>query len=145
MLRIPAGRVADHEGAPWLRGLRAIAHVHKGEFRLTPNQNLMISGVSAEQRQAMFKDLESQESGLKRIIADIGQVVDRLDRAGLSINTATAATVTTTEQASRRTLDRAFLLAAAFALLLLVGLPISFLSYRFFAKRMGVAKEIQQN
>jgi sulfite reductase (NADPH) hemoprotein beta-component len=50
LLRIPAGRVADHEGAPWLSGLRAIARVHTGEFRITPNQNLMISGVSADQR-----------------------------------------------------------------------------------------------
>ena len=38
------------EGAPWLSGLRAIAHIHTGEFRITPNQNLLISRVSAEQR-----------------------------------------------------------------------------------------------
>jgi sulfite reductase (NADPH) hemoprotein beta-component len=50
LLRIPAGRVGDHEGAPWLSGLRAIARIHTGEFRITPNQNLMISGVSAAQR-----------------------------------------------------------------------------------------------
>ena len=50
LLRIPAGRVADHEGAPWLSGLRAIARVHQGDFRITPNQNLLISGVSADQR-----------------------------------------------------------------------------------------------
>jgi sulfite reductase (NADPH) hemoprotein beta-component len=50
LLRIPAGRIADLEGAPWLSGLRAIARVHQGEFRITPNQNLMISGVSADQR-----------------------------------------------------------------------------------------------
>jgi len=50
LLRIPSGRIADLEGAPWLSGLRAIAQVHRGDFRITPNQNLLISGVSAEQR-----------------------------------------------------------------------------------------------
>ena len=50
LLRIPAGRVADREGAPWMTGLRAIAAVHRGEFRITANQNLMISGVPPEQR-----------------------------------------------------------------------------------------------
>src|SRR5262249_12496426 len=44
VVRIPAGRVADREGTPWLTGLRAIAGVHSGDFRITPNQNLMISG-----------------------------------------------------------------------------------------------------
>jgi sulfite reductase (NADPH) hemoprotein beta-component len=50
LLRIPSGRIADREGAPWLSGLRAIARLHTGDFRITPNQNLLISGVSAAQR-----------------------------------------------------------------------------------------------
>ena len=50
LLRIPAGRIADREAAPWLSGLRAIARIHSGDFRITPNQNLLISGVSAGQR-----------------------------------------------------------------------------------------------
>jgi sulfite reductase (NADPH) hemoprotein beta-component len=49
-LHIPAGRVADREGATPLSGLRAIARVHRGEFRLTPNQNLIIAGVPADLR-----------------------------------------------------------------------------------------------
>src|SRR5207237_1865187 len=34
-------------------GLRAIAKVHKGLFRLTPNQNLIIAGVAPEDRPAI--------------------------------------------------------------------------------------------
>jgi len=49
-LRIEAGRIADRPGAPHLRGLREIAKVHRGEFRLTPNQNLIIANVAATQR-----------------------------------------------------------------------------------------------
>jgi sulfite reductase (NADPH) hemoprotein beta-component len=49
-LRIPAGRVADRDGMPWLTGLREIAGMHDGDFRLTPNQNLIIAGVAADQR-----------------------------------------------------------------------------------------------
>ena len=32
LLRIPSGRIADHDGAPWLSGLRAIAQIHTGRF-----------------------------------------------------------------------------------------------------------------
>lgn len=50
-LRIEAGRVADRPGAPHLTGLREIANVHRGEFRLTANQNLVIAGVPAGERE----------------------------------------------------------------------------------------------
>jgi len=49
-LRIPAGRIADRDGARHLTGLRAIAGVHTGDFRLTPNQNLVIANVAAGDR-----------------------------------------------------------------------------------------------
>jgi len=49
-LHIAAGRVADTPGQPWLTGLREIAKVHRGEFRLTCNQNLIIAGVAAADR-----------------------------------------------------------------------------------------------
>ncbi len=49
-LRIPAGRVADREGAPWRSGLREIASIHSGHFRITPNQNLVIADVAEEAR-----------------------------------------------------------------------------------------------
>ncbi len=44
------GRIADVGGARQLSGLRAIAEVHKGEFRLTPNQNVIVSCVDAPDR-----------------------------------------------------------------------------------------------
>jgi len=50
-LSLPAGRIADGDGATALTGLREIAGVHEGEFRLTPNQNLVIAGVPAAQRE----------------------------------------------------------------------------------------------
>ncbi|HSE13124.1 MAG TPA: assimilatory sulfite reductase (NADPH) hemoprotein subunit [Rudaea sp.] len=49
-LRIESGRIADRAGAPHLKGLREIARVHRGEFRLTPNQNLVIANVAPTER-----------------------------------------------------------------------------------------------
>ena len=47
-----SGRVADWEGGPkHLTGLREIARVHRGDFRLTPNQNLVIAGIATEDRE----------------------------------------------------------------------------------------------
>ena len=44
-LYIESGRVADRDGSPQLSGLREIARVHTGDFRLTPNQNLIVADV----------------------------------------------------------------------------------------------------
>jgi sulfite reductase (NADPH) hemoprotein beta-component len=52
-LFIENGRVADRAGATQLTGLREIARILKGELRLTPNQNVVISGVAAEDRAAI--------------------------------------------------------------------------------------------
>ncbi|MBV6418351.1 MAG: Sulfite reductase [NADPH] hemoprotein beta-component [Steroidobacteraceae bacterium] len=52
-LRIPSGRIADRDSARQLSGLRAIAQVHRGDFRLTPNQNLIIANVAPEDRAAI--------------------------------------------------------------------------------------------
>lgn len=50
-LFIPSGRVRDHdEGPQYRKGLIEVAKVHKGEFRVTPNQNLIIAGVSADDK-----------------------------------------------------------------------------------------------
>ncbi len=45
-LFVENGRIADSKGRRYLSGLRAIAQHHKSEFRLTPNQNLIISKVA---------------------------------------------------------------------------------------------------
>lgn len=49
-LNLSAGRIADRPGAPHLTGLREIANVHRGEFRMTANQNLVIAGVPDSER-----------------------------------------------------------------------------------------------
>ncbi len=49
-LFIENGRIRDTAEAPLMTALREIARVHTGEFRLTPNQNLIIANVPAEQR-----------------------------------------------------------------------------------------------
>lgn len=53
-LFIENGRVKDVPGgAQWLTGLRRIAEVHDGDFRLTPNQNLIVADVPPEKRKAI--------------------------------------------------------------------------------------------
>ncbi len=44
-LYIENGRVIDLPNAPIMTGLRKIAEIHQGDFRITPNQNLIIAGV----------------------------------------------------------------------------------------------------
>jgi sulfite reductase (NADPH) hemoprotein beta-component len=49
-LSLPSGRIADRGEQSHLTGLREIALVHQGEFRLTATQNLIIAGVPASER-----------------------------------------------------------------------------------------------
>ena len=49
-LSLPCGRIADRDAQPHLTGLREIARIHQGEFRLTATQNLIIAGVPAAER-----------------------------------------------------------------------------------------------
>ncbi|MEP6485340.1 MAG: assimilatory sulfite reductase (NADPH) hemoprotein subunit [Rudaea sp.] len=49
-LHIEAGRIVDRDGASHRTGLREIAAIHGGEFRLTPNQNLIVANVAPDQR-----------------------------------------------------------------------------------------------
>jgi sulfite reductase (NADPH) hemoprotein beta-component len=52
-LFVENGRLADFPARPLLTGLRRIAAVHDGELRLTPNQNVIVSGVAPEKRPAI--------------------------------------------------------------------------------------------
>jgi sulfite reductase (NADPH) hemoprotein beta-component len=53
-LFIENGRVRDIPGGPqWLTGLRRIAEIHNGDFRLTANQNLMIANVPKKKHKAI--------------------------------------------------------------------------------------------
>ena len=71
-LHILSGRVKDVPGWPMKTALREIAQIHSGDFRLTPSQNLTISGVTAEQRPAIEEILsrhglaaENRRSGMR--------------------------------------------------------------------------------
>jgi sulfite reductase (NADPH) hemoprotein beta-component len=49
-LYVENGRVYDAKEYPLLSGLRAIAKVHTGDFRLTANQNLIIADITPQQK-----------------------------------------------------------------------------------------------
>jgi sulfite reductase (NADPH) hemoprotein beta-component len=49
-LHILSGRIKDIPGWPMKTALREIARIHTGDFRLTPSQNVTISGVSDAQK-----------------------------------------------------------------------------------------------
>ena len=49
-LFLQSGRVKDTADAKLKTALREIALVHKGEFRLTPNQNLIVANIAPEER-----------------------------------------------------------------------------------------------
>jgi sulfite reductase (NADPH) hemoprotein beta-component len=49
-LFIENGRLLDYPGRPLKRGIAEIAKIHQGDFRLTANQNLIVAGVSEEQK-----------------------------------------------------------------------------------------------
>ncbi|BCG59357.1 assimilatory sulfite reductase (NADPH) hemoprotein subunit [Paenibacillus sp. URB8-2] len=49
-LFIQNGRIKDEEGYPLMTGLREIAKVHTGDFRLTANQNLIIGGITSRNK-----------------------------------------------------------------------------------------------
>ncbi len=57
-LFIAGGRVLDTADYPMRTGLREIAHIHDGDFRLTANQNLIIANVSPAKRPQIEKLLE---------------------------------------------------------------------------------------
>lgn len=72
-LFIENGRIINSESRPAMDGLREIARIHRGTFRLTPNQNLIISEIGPDDRpgiEAVLKeydlDQSTPRSGLRR-------------------------------------------------------------------------------
>jgi sulfite reductase (NADPH) hemoprotein beta-component len=57
-LHILSGRIKDAPNWPMKTALREIAQVHTGDFRLTPSQNLTLSGVTAAQKPVLSAILE---------------------------------------------------------------------------------------
>ncbi|KGE17709.1 assimilatory sulfite reductase (NADPH) hemoprotein subunit [Paenibacillus wynnii] len=49
-LYIQSGRIHDEDNNALMTGLREIAKIHTGDFRLTPNQNLIIANVSSTKK-----------------------------------------------------------------------------------------------
>lgn len=58
-LFVQNGRVRDFSDLPLLTGLREIARVHRGDFRLTPNQNVIIARVAEEDKEKIETLLEN--------------------------------------------------------------------------------------
>lgn len=52
---IENGRILDFPNKPLKTGLAKIAEIHKGDFRMTANQNLVIAGVPSRQRNKIEK------------------------------------------------------------------------------------------
>jgi len=70
-LFVQNGRLADRPGAAQLSAVREIAHRHRGDFRITPNQNLIVANVPTDQqaeieRIARDAHLLAPWSGLRR-------------------------------------------------------------------------------
>jgi sulfite reductase (NADPH) hemoprotein beta-component len=71
-LHILSGRIVDRPGWTMKTALREIAEVHQGDFRLTPSQNVSISGVTPAQKPVIEEilkkhglDKENERSGLR--------------------------------------------------------------------------------
>jgi sulfite reductase (NADPH) hemoprotein beta-component len=72
-LHIESGRLADVGERRWLSGLRELARVHVGDFRLTCNQNVIVANVAAHDRaridvivHAHGLDAHEKQSGIRR-------------------------------------------------------------------------------
>jgi len=68
-LFVENGRITDTPDRRLMSGLRAIANIHRCEFVLTANQNLMIAGVAAEDKASIESALAeySLDRGVSRL------------------------------------------------------------------------------
>ena len=62
-LFVENGRIKDSAARKLMTGLYEIAHIHKGEFRLTPNQNVVIANVEERDRQHIDDMLNAYNLG----------------------------------------------------------------------------------
>ncbi len=69
-LFIQNGRIKDYQDLPLRTGLREIAKIHKGDFRLTCNQNLIIGSISDEAKPVIENLI--QEYGLSAGLSSSG-------------------------------------------------------------------------
>ncbi len=73
-LFVENGRVYDSEGYALRTGLREIAEVHRGDFRLTANQNLIIADIAPDAKAEIEALLERHK------------MIDAGERTGLRLN-----------------------------------------------------------
>ena len=66
-LFIENGRLLDYPGRPLKTGMAEIAKIHKGDFRLTANQNVIIAGVP-----------ESEKAKIESLARDHGLIDDEI-------------------------------------------------------------------
>ena len=71
---IENGRIYDTDAYPLMTGLRKIAEIHEGDFRLTANQNLIIANISPEKKLEIERLLEEHK------------MVDSYERTALRLN-----------------------------------------------------------
>lgn len=57
-LFVEGGRVTDYDDYKLMTGLREIAKIHTGDFRLTANQNLIIANVSSQKKKKINELIE---------------------------------------------------------------------------------------
>jgi sulfite reductase (NADPH) hemoprotein beta-component len=87
-LFIAGGRVLDTPSYPMRSGLREIAKIHDGDFRLTANQNLIIANVSPAKRPEIEKLLAEygiKDSHLKSALRLNSMACVALPTCGLSL------------------------------------------------------------
>lgn len=57
-LYVQSGRIQDQEGYLLMTALREIAKIHTGDFRLTPNQNVIIANVTTPKKRKVMELVE---------------------------------------------------------------------------------------
>jgi len=72
-LFVPEGRIRDRGQSRLLTGLRELAAILKGQFRLTANQNLIVSGIADEDRPAIEKLFERHGVNLLQNLSPLRQ------------------------------------------------------------------------
>lgn len=70
-LFLVSGRINDTEEAKVMTGLREIANFIEGDFRLTPNQNVMIGNIPAKQKAAVTKVLKKYNMSIGEELSGI--------------------------------------------------------------------------
>ena len=72
-LFVPEGRIGDKGRSRLLTALRELAAMHKGEFRLTANQNLIVSGIADQDRAATEQLFERHGVNLLQSLSPLRQ------------------------------------------------------------------------